>query len=163
MCHGMEAPVATCSLEHASWPGVWSDPQEREGLCCQCGINRQLPAVQTLFLRQEHEASIGVTSQGSYNALLQFAIILDIESCRQRQMLFKFPLHTNDRMIASGLSMCCTGAQGLQDQHPRVRWAACQALGQMCTDLGPDIQVGHSLQILCNRCSIPRSMHQNVQ
>ena len=31
--------------------------------------------------------------------------------------------------------------QGLRDQHPRVRWAACQALGQMCTDLGPDIQV----------------------
>ncbi len=31
-------------------------------------------------------------------------------------------------------------AQGLQDQHAKVRWAACQALGQMCTDLGPDLQ-----------------------
>lgn len=30
--------------------------------------------------------------------------------------------------------------QGLQDPHPKVRWAACQAVGQMCTDLGPDIQ-----------------------
>lgn len=30
--------------------------------------------------------------------------------------------------------------QGLQDPHAKVRWAACQALGQMCTDLGPDIQ-----------------------
>lgn len=23
----------------------------------------------------------------------------------------------------------------------QVRWAACQALGQMCTDLGPDLQM----------------------
>ncbi|KAK9810031.1 hypothetical protein WJX72_003666 [[Myrmecia] bisecta] len=30
--------------------------------------------------------------------------------------------------------------KGLQDPHAKVRWAACQALGQMCTDLGPDIQ-----------------------
>ena len=29
---------------------------------------------------------------------------------------------------------------GLADPHPRVRWAACQALGQMCTDLGPGLQ-----------------------
>lgn len=35
------------------------------------------------------------------------------------------------------LSIC---AQGLQDPHAKVRWAACQAVGQMCTDLGPDIQ-----------------------
>lgn len=26
------------------------------------------------------------------------------------------------------------------DDHPRVRWAACNALGQMCTDFGPTIQ-----------------------
>jgi HEAT repeat len=30
--------------------------------------------------------------------------------------------------------------QGLQDPSAKVRWAACQALGQMCTDLGPIIQ-----------------------
>ena len=30
--------------------------------------------------------------------------------------------------------------QGAADPHPRVRWAACQALGQLCTDLGPDLQ-----------------------
>jgi hypothetical protein len=29
---------------------------------------------------------------------------------------------------------------GLADPHPKVRWAACQALGQMCTDLGPALQ-----------------------
>lgn len=35
--------------------------------------------------------------------------------------------------------------KGLQDAHPKVRWAACQALGQMCTDLGPEIQnQGHA-------------------
>lgn len=31
---------------------------------------------------------------------------------------------------------------GLGDAEPHVRWAACQALGQMCTDLGPELQVG---------------------
>lgn len=36
----------------------------------------------------------------------------------------------------------CVGGvgQGLQDPQPHVRWAACQALGQMCTDLGPQLQ-----------------------
>ena len=39
-------------------------------------------------------------------------------------------------------------AQGLTDQHPKVRWAACQALGQMCTDLGPDLQTSQHARIL---------------
>lgn len=30
----------------------------------------------------------------------------------------------------------------------QVRWAACQALGQMCTDLGPDIQEQCGQEIL---------------
>jgi importin-5 len=35
-------------------------------------------------------------------------------------------------------ALCCW--QGLQDPHPKARWAACQAIGQMCTDLGPELQ-----------------------
>eukprot|EP00878_Enallax_costatus_P012560 GHUV01013118.1.p1 GENE.GHUV01013118.1~~GHUV01013118.1.p1 ORF type:complete len:1009 (+),score=321.88 GHUV01013118.1:364-3390(+) len=35
------------------------------------------------------------------------------------------------------VQMCLTG---LSDTHPKVRWASCQALGQMCTDLGPELQ-----------------------
>lgn len=38
------------------------------------------------------------------------------------------------------MCIACNVIQGLQDPHPKVRWAACQAVGQMCTDLGPDIQ-----------------------
>lgn len=38
--------------------------------------------------------------------------------------------------------------QGLQDQHPKVRWAACQAVGQMCTDLGPDFQEAEHARLL---------------
>ena len=30
----------------------------------------------------------------------------------------------------------------------QVRWAACQALGQMCTDLGPEIQNTQHTKIL---------------
>jgi hypothetical protein len=43
------------------------------------------------------------------------------------------------------VGMCLTG---LRDPHPKVRWAACQALGQMCTDLGPDLQEAHATTIL---------------
>ena len=28
------------------------------------------------------------------------------------------------------------------DEHPRVRWAAINAMGQLETDLGPDLQNG---------------------
>lgn len=38
--------------------------------------------------------------------------------------------------------------KGLTDPSPKVRWAACQALGQMCTDLGPDIQAKQHARIL---------------
>ena len=48
------------------------------------------------------------------------------------------------------LSDTCSVAhlQGLQDPHAKVRWAACQALGQMCTDLGPNIQEEQHQNIL---------------
>lgn len=36
----------------------------------------------------------------------------------------------------------------LRDAHPRVQWAACNALGQMSTDLGPEIQQERGAQIL---------------
>lgn len=29
---------------------------------------------------------------------------------------------------------------GLRDPHPRVRWAACHALGVLSDDLGPELQ-----------------------
>ena len=38
--------------------------------------------------------------------------------------------------------------QGLQDHSPHVRWAACQAIGQMCTDLGPQLQEQQHVAVL---------------
>lgn len=38
--------------------------------------------------------------------------------------------------------------QGLLDPHAKVRWAACQALGQMCTDLGPELQSSQHSRVL---------------
>ncbi|PIA53962.1 hypothetical protein AQUCO_00900498v1 [Aquilegia coerulea] len=35
-----------------------------------------------------------------------------------------------------------------QDPHPRVRWAAINAVGQLSTDLGPDLQVQYHQQVL---------------
>ncbi|PON98072.1 Coatomer beta subunit [Trema orientale] len=35
-----------------------------------------------------------------------------------------------------------------QDPHPRVRWAAINAIGQLSTDLGPDLQVKYHQQVL---------------
>jgi hypothetical protein len=50
-----------------------------------------------------------------------------------------------EAQMAPLVGMCVTG---LQDPHAKVRWAACQALGQMCTDLGPSIQEAHGGAIL---------------
>lgn len=38
--------------------------------------------------------------------------------------------------------------QGLQDSHAKVRWAACQAIGQMCTDLAPEVQEAEHARLL---------------
>lgn len=38
--------------------------------------------------------------------------------------------------------------QGVADVHPKVRWASCQAIGQLCTDLGPDLQEEQHARIL---------------
>ena len=35
-----------------------------------------------------------------------------------------------------------------QDPHPRVRWAAINAIGQLATDLGPDLQVQYHQRLL---------------
>lgn len=43
------------------------------------------------------------------------------------------------------VAMCIKGAA---DPHAKVRWAACQALGQLCTDLGPEMQESHHEQVL---------------
>ncbi|KAF8055485.1 IPO5 [Scenedesmus sp. PABB004] len=42
-----------------------------------------------------------------------------------------------EEQVEALVAMCLTG---LRDSHAKVRWAACQALGQMCTDLGPELQ-----------------------
>ncbi|KDD75633.1 hypothetical protein H632_c581p1, partial [Helicosporidium sp. ATCC 50920] len=44
--------------------------------------------------------------------------------------------------------LCDLCVRGAQDAHARVRWASCQALGQLCTDLGPDLQDEHHARIL---------------
>jgi hypothetical protein len=40
----------------------------------------------------------------------------------------------------------------LNEQHPRVRYAACNAIGQMCTDFGPELQQTFHRQILSALC-----------
>ena len=35
-----------------------------------------------------------------------------------------------------------------QDAHPRVRWAAINAIGQLSTDLGPDLQAHYHCLVL---------------
>jgi importin-5 len=37
---------------------------------------------------------------------------------------------------------------GFQNPHARVRWAAINAIGQLSTDLGPDLQVNYHQKVL---------------
>jgi hypothetical protein len=41
----------------------------------------------------------------------------------------------------------------LQDQHARVRYAACNAIGQMCTDFGPLLQRHYHDKVVTAFCS----------
>lgn len=42
-----------------------------------------------------------------------------------------------NKYIPTLVQLCLAGAA---DRHARVRWSSCQAVGQLCRDLGPDIQ-----------------------
>ncbi|EXC34494.1 hypothetical protein L484_019091 [Morus notabilis] len=53
----------------------------------------------------------------------------------------KVMLKTLDHVVAMVLNSFC-------DPHPRVRWAAINAIGQLSTDLGPDLQVNYHKQVL---------------
>lgn len=50
------------------------------------------------------------------------------------------------RPVLSELVAMCV--KGTSDPHAKVRWAACQGLGQLCTDLCPDLQESHHEPIL---------------
>lgn len=56
--------------------------------------------------------------------------------------------HTQGWLSTALLTLFSCPTILLLHHPPQVRWAACQALGQMCTDLGPDIQEGHHAAIL---------------
>lgn len=43
-----------------------------------------------------------------------------------------------ERTVMDSLVQLCLA--GAQDPNPKVRWASCQALGQLCSDLGPRLQ-----------------------
>lgn len=55
---------------------------------------------------------------------------------------------------------CRARAQGLGDPHAKVRWAACQALGQLCTDLGPGLQEAEHARILPGLMAVMRDFAQ---
>ncbi|PNH09582.1 Importin-5 [Tetrabaena socialis] len=57
----------------------------------------------------------------------------------------QMPVMSSASYLEQLARMC---VMGLGDAEPHVRWAACQALGQMCTDLGPDLQAKHHAAIL---------------
>ncbi|KAL4539354.1 hypothetical protein Ndes2437B_g02265 [Nannochloris sp. 'desiccata'] len=46
-------------------------------------------------------------------------------------------LMSQEAVMGQLVALCLTGAA---DTHPKVRWAACQAVGQLCNDLGPELQ-----------------------
>jgi len=51
----------------------------------------------------------------------------------------------DDSVMANLVAMCI---RGTADPHPKVRWAACQGIGQLCTDLGPELQEKHHAVVL---------------
>lgn len=52
---------------------------------------------------------------------------------------------SEEAVMTQLVAMCM---QGAADPHAKVRWAACQAVGQLCTDLGPDLQESQHATVL---------------
>jgi len=52
---------------------------------------------------------------------------------------------SEEAVMGQLVGMCL---QGARDSHAKVRWAACQAIGQLCTDLGPDLQDSQHAAVL---------------
>ncbi|KAK4780624.1 hypothetical protein SAY87_016730 [Trapa incisa] len=84
--------------------------------------SEQLPAYLAAPEWQKHHAAL-------------IAIAQIAEGCS------KVMIKNLDRVISMVLA-------SFQDPHPRVRWAAINAVGQLSTDLGPDLQVQHHQQVL---------------
>lgn len=57
------------------------------------------------------------------------------EGCQKEMLLQLGPI----------IDLCLSGAR---DPHPRVRWAAFQALGQLSSDLGPDLQTNQHAKVM---------------
>jgi hypothetical protein len=73
--------------------------------------------------------------------------------------------HAQGRLCARVQAACTPDspwrrAQGLADPHAKVRWAACQALGQLCTDLGPGLQEAEHARILPALMAVMRDFSQ---
>lgn len=69
--------------------------------------------------------------------LYSFVVLVILTCCLFSQVMLK----NLDQVVAMVLS-------SFQDPHPRVRWAAINAIGQLSTDLGPDLQVQYHGQVL---------------
>ena len=48
----------------------------------------------------------------------------------------------------------------VRDQHPRVRYAACNTIGQMCTDFGPILQNHFHEKVVLGLCSTMDALDQ---
>ncbi|KAH8827725.1 armadillo-type protein [Flagelloscypha sp. PMI_526] len=55
---------------------------------------------------------------------------------------------TGDVMVREGGKVVELVTPLFTDPHPRVRWAACQCVGQLCTDLEDFLQTAHAEQII---------------
>lgn len=69
--------------------------------------------------------------------LLILLVVFNLCSC----FFFQVMIKNLEQVVAMVLN-------SFHDPHPRVRWAAINAIGQLSTDLGPDLQVKYHQQVL---------------
>lgn len=61
--------------------------------------------------------------------------------CSCHDVLLQVMIKNLEQVVAMVLN-------SFQDPHARVRWAAINAIGQLSTDLGPDLQVKYHQRVL---------------
>lgn len=65
--------------------------------------------------------------------------------CPSRNVLLLLDMQVMLKNLEQVVNMILSG---FQHPHPRVRWAAINAIGQLSTDLGPDLQTHYHQKVL---------------
>ncbi|KAL4591289.1 hypothetical protein LXL04_004247 [Taraxacum kok-saghyz] len=107
--------------------------------------SEQLPAYLAAPEWQKHHAALIALAQIAEGCSKFILVRLPIESFHSCAC-YVMQIEVTDTVGSADFD--CLNGLANADPHPRVRWAAINAIGQLATDLGPDLQVQYHQRVL---------------